>query len=278
MMAASLSRERGDPLFRTWRGAGWIVGSWALLGVLFVAEQQVGGPPGLSGTVWFRRMVGPALGAALTPLGLFLARRFRVEAPRRLRHLSLHTLFALALTLASFSALYAVHRAAGTLGPVPLPSWLASTLHEGVLYYVVVAMLGHLLYRAPALEAIPAPARNGASAHPAVVADHLSLKLRDRTLLLAPAEVAWIEADGHHVRFHLVSGASHQVRDTLSRLEGVLDARRFVRVHRSTLVNVAQVKELRPWFGGDSLIFLKDGTELRMSRRFAGRMLGVLGS
>jgi two-component system, LytTR family, response regulator len=56
----------------------------------------------------------------------------------------------------------------------------------------------------------------------------------------------------------------------------VLDARRFVRVHRSTLVNVAQVKELRPWFAGDSLLFLKDGTELRMSRRYADRLQGVV--
>jgi len=79
--------------------------------------------------------VGPALGAALTPFGLFLARRFRVEAPRRLRHLSVHALAALALTLASFSALYAVHRAAGTLEPQPLSAWLAATLHEGLLYY-----------------------------------------------------------------------------------------------------------------------------------------------
>jgi DNA-binding LytR/AlgR family response regulator len=258
-----------------------MVGAWALLGLLFVIEEQAGTRAGLSGAAVFRRMVGPALGAALTPLMLFLARRFRVEAPRRAPHLALHVLAGLSLTLASFSVLFAVHRATGTLAPQPLSSWLAGTLHEGLLYYAIIVLVGHLLHRPAEPEAVAAPvfpaADRGEPAVP-VVADHLSLKLRDRTLLVAPAEVAWIEADGHHVRFHLVSGASHSVRDTLRRLEGVLDARRFVRVHRSTLVNVAQVKELRPWFAGDSLLFLKDGTELRMSRRYADRLQGVVGS
>ena len=279
MSTSTLSSGRFDTHFRSWRGAGWIVGAWATLGVLFILEQQTGADAGVSGAVVFRRMVGPALGAALTPFGFFLARRFRVEAPRRLLHLSIHALAAVALTLASFSALFAVHRAAGTLGPQTLSSWLAATLHEGVLYYAVIVLVGHLLHRPSTVEpAAPVPAAaDVASPAPApAVADHLSLKLRDRTLLVSPAEIAWVEADGHHVRFHLVSGASHSVRDTLRRLEGVLDARRFVRVHRSTLVNVAQVKELRPWFAGDSLLFLKDGTELRMSRRYADRLQGVV--
>jgi DNA-binding LytR/AlgR family response regulator len=274
MSISTFPTGRFDPPFRSWRGAACIVGAWTMLGVLFLVEQQTGGSPGVSGAMVFRRMVGPALGAALTPLGLLLARRFRVEAPRRLLHLSIHALAGVSVTLASFSALYFVHRAAGTLGPQSLPSWLAETLHEGLLYYAVIVLVGHLLQHSPPPRAAAPPA------HPAEEdvrpLDHLSLKLRDRTLLLSPEEVAWIEADGHHVRFHLVSGASHTVRDTLRRLEGVLDARRFVRVHRSTLVNVAQVKELRPWFAGDSLLFLKDGTELRMSRRYADRLQGVV--
>jgi DNA-binding LytR/AlgR family response regulator len=248
----------------------WIVAAWATLGVLFIVEQQTSANAGPSGVVVFRRMAGPALGAALTPFGLYLARRFRVEAPRRLLHLSIHAFAALALTIASFSALYAVHRAAGTLGTQTLSSWLTGTLHEGVLYYAVIALVGHLLHRPPAVATMPTPVV--APAAPA----HLSLKLRDRTLLVTAAEVAWVEADGHYVRFHLVSGATHGVRDTLRRLEGVLDPRSFVRVHRSTLVNVAQVKELRPWFAGDSLLFLKDGTELRMSRRYADRLQGIV--
>jgi len=275
-----MSTERFHPHPADWRVVGWAMAAWGLLGTTFILEQLAATHAGLTAAVVFRRMVGPALGAALTPFGISLARRFPVQAPRRLRHLSLHALVGFSVTVASFSALYAVHRAAGTLGPEPLASWLASTLHEGLLYYAVVVMLGHVLYPTPKAPPAAAPVVLNAEspARPAAAVEHLSLKLRDRTLLVAPAEVAWLEADGHYVRFHLVSGACHTVRDTLRRLEGVLDPRGFVRVHRSTLVNVAQVKELRPWFAGDSLVFLKDGTELRMSRRFAHRLQGVVES
>ncbi|HVG44268.1 MAG TPA: hypothetical protein VM890_06035, partial [Longimicrobium sp.] len=118
MTTATAPSGRFDPNLRAWRGAAWIVGAWATLGVLFVVEQQTGAGAGPAGAVVFRRMVGPALGAALTPFGFFLARRFRVEGPRWLPHLGVHALAGLALTLASYSALYAVHRAAGTLGPL----------------------------------------------------------------------------------------------------------------------------------------------------------------
>ncbi|HEX6747507.1 MAG TPA: LytTR family DNA-binding domain-containing protein [Longimicrobium sp.] len=275
MNAAALPHARAGASVRSWRGAALIVGGWMLLGVIFLAEQGAAGQPALSATALFRRLVGPALGAALTPLGLHLARRFRVEAPNRLRHAAILALCALGMTLASFTALYYVHRLAGTLGPEPLAGWLASTLHEGLLYCGVILLIGHLLGpRGTATASVASPAAPAAAPPPARVAEHLSLKLRDRTVLVAPAEVAWVEADGHHVVFHLVGGASHTVRDTLRRLEAVLAPRGFVRVHRSTLVNVAEVKELRPWFAGDSLVYLKDGTELRLSRRFAANLLG----
>ncbi|HEX8243831.1 MAG TPA: LytTR family DNA-binding domain-containing protein [Longimicrobium sp.] len=274
MNAGTLPHARlGSPV-RSWRAAALIVGGWMLLGVLFLVEQGAVGQPALTGPTLFRRLVGPALGAALTPLGLHLARRYRVEAPHRLRHGLILAFGALGLTLASFTALYYVHRLAGTLGPVPLVSWLASTVHEGLLYCGVVLLIGHVLgARTPAAAPVGIATPPAASPPPARVAEHLSLKLRDRTVLVAPAEVAWIEADGHHVVFHLVGGARHTVRDTLRRLETALAPRGFVRVHRSTLVNVAQVKELRPWFAGDSLLYLKDGTELRLSRRYADHLL-----
>jgi len=255
----------------SWRTAALATAAWALLGVLFLVEEVGTAQADLSPALVFRRMIGPLLGAALTPFGFQLARRFRVESPHRLRHAAVHALAGVSITLATFTLLYFVHRGMGTLAPIPLSAWLASTAHEGLLYYAVVVMAGHLLFS----PATPAPAPAAAPA-PAPAAEHITLKLRDRTLLVAPAEVAWIEADGHHVVFHLVRGERHTVRDTLSRLEVVLGSRGFARVHRSTLVNVAQVKELRPWFAGDSLIFLKDGSELRLSRRYAGRLQGVL--
>jgi len=61
---------------------------------------------------------------------------------------------------------------------------------------------------------------------------------------------------------------SYLLRDTLDALNERLDPQRFVRVHRSTIVNLDRVQELQPWSHGDFIVVLKDGTKLRMSRRY----------
>jgi len=84
-------------------------------------------------------------------------------------------------------------------------------------------------------------------------------------------DVDWIEADGHFVRVS-VSGEVLTVRQRLIAFEKVLDPLQFPRIHRSTIVNMERVLELRHWFGGDYQVMLKDGTELRLSRGFRPRL------
>ena len=78
------------------------------------------------------------------------------------------------------------------------------------------------------------------------------------------AELDWLEASGNYVRLHTARG-SHLIRETLSNLESRLDPHQFVRIHRSTIVNLDRVKELQPHFN-EQLVILVDGTELKMSR------------
>jgi two-component system, LytTR family, response regulator len=68
------------------------------------------------------------------------------------------------------------------------------------------------------------------------------------------------------VRLH-ARGESHLVRATLSSLEERLDPELFLRIHRSTMVNVRRIREIHAWFQGEHRVVLEDGTTLLVSRR-----------
>ncbi len=93
----------------------------------------------------------------------------------------------------------------------------------------------------------------------------IMLKTGGRMTFLRAEEIDWIEAEGDYVRLH-AGGKRHLLRDTMKRLEEQLDPSQFLRTHRSTIVNLDRIKELHPFFHGDYLIVLKDGTELKLSR------------
>lgn len=88
-----------------------------------------------------------------------------------------------------------------------------------------------------------------------------------RSLVLRTEEVHWIEAERSYIRLHVQSG-SHLVRESMDSLGARLDPAQFARIHRSRLVNLAQVREVVRWFGSDYLVRLHDGSELRLSRRY----------
>jgi two-component system LytT family response regulator len=85
-------------------------------------------------------------------------------------------------------------------------------------------------------------------------------------LFVDVAEIAWIEADDYYAAIH-AAGRRHLMRESLASLEDRLDRSQFVRVHRSAIVNLAHVREIRSQAAGDSAVVLRDGTELPLSRR-----------
>jgi two-component system LytT family response regulator len=94
--------------------------------------------------------------------------------------------------------------------------------------------------------------------------DRLVIRTRGKVLLLKPSEIDWIEADGKHARLH-AGKEIHVVRHQLSRLEQRLGRHGFVRVHRSAIVNADRIRELEPWFHGEYVVVLRDGTKLTSS-------------
>jgi two-component system LytT family response regulator len=91
------------------------------------------------------------------------------------------------------------------------------------------------------------------------------VRTRGKVLLVNVEDIDWIEAADYYVSLH-AHGRAHLLRETMQELESKLDPVRFVRVHRSAIVNIDRVKELHPLFRGDSLLLLQDGTQLRLSR------------
>jgi two-component system, LytTR family, response regulator len=92
-----------------------------------------------------------------------------------------------------------------------------------------------------------------------------------RVLFVRVADIDWIEADDDQVKVH-TRGTTHVHRSTLTHLEQRLPPARFLRVHRSILVNVDRIQEIQPWFQGDWLIVLADGTKLQSGKSYRSRV------
>ncbi|HEU4830167.1 MAG TPA: LytTR family DNA-binding domain-containing protein [Gemmatimonadales bacterium] len=103
------------------------------------------------------------------------------------------------------------------------------------------------------------------------------LVVRDghRVSFVAVAEIDWIDASGNYARIH-AGGRSQLLRETLKSLEGRLDPERFVRVHRSAIVNIERIVAMEPYFHGEYVLTLRDGTKVTSSRTCSGRLREML--
>lgn len=106
--------------------------------------------------------------------------------------------------------------------------------------------------------------------------ERLVIKSAGRIYFLETGDIDWIEAEGNYVSVH--SGKkSHMLRETISNLEAQLDPKKFVRIHRSSIVRLDRIQELQPWFHGEYRIILHDGTQLMLSRNHRDKLQEALG-
>ena len=95
--------------------------------------------------------------------------------------------------------------------------------------------------------------------------DRVAIRNNGRVVFVKVDDIDWVEASDNYVCLHC-GKETHVLRETMSQLEIRLDPARFLRVHRSTIVNLDRIKELQPWFRGDYRVILRDGTELTLTR------------
>ena len=106
---------------------------------------------------------------------------------------------------------------------------------------------------------------------------HLVVKEKDGVQLIKVNEIDWLEADGRYVILHS-SSRSFAIREGISNISARLDPSKFLRIHRSYIVNVDRIAKLQPLFHGDYRVLLNDGTRLLLSRHYKTAVRKILGT
>ncbi len=107
--------------------------------------------------------------------------------------------------------------------------------------------------------------------------NRLMVKSKENISLVPVVEIEWIESAGDYIYIH-TNGKKHLFRETLTSLEHKLDPSKFVRIHRSTIVNLEKIKSLKQNEHGDYEVFLMNGTKLKLSRSFRQHFQKAIGN
>jgi len=215
--------------------------------------------------------------AALLPALYWLHRRFPIGgAPR---HLLVHVAAVVPFSLAHTTGMAALrllwlNAVVGIPYSFPLTfDRLQYEFAKDLVTYLMlttgVLALHYLMQRYDAAKARPERLAI-AGAAPAPPERFTVRKRGGSEVVVEMADIDWIEASGNYAILH-VGGETFEIRSSLTKLEGELDPKRFVRVHKSHVVNIARVAEVTPWVSGDWRIRLHDGAQVNLSRRYRQR-------
>lgn len=252
-----------------------LAGLWSLVGLAsgllrFAAGDA--GPPGRA--LWTQIAHGWTAGVLWVPLTLLvvaLHRRFPLERKGWRRPLAVHGGASLAVPLA-YNLAFALLRpgaVAGGVLEVALAGYLR-WLHITVAVYWGILALDRWWLGASGAGESPAerettardPERPGRGNDPLA---RVPVRKGSRTRVVEADEIVWIEGAGDYVRIH-TADASLLASRRLGELAERLDPERFLRIHRSTIVNLERVRSYRPLGHGDYRVVLRGGTELKVSR------------
>jgi two-component system LytT family response regulator len=101
--------------------------------------------------------------------------------------------------------------------------------------------------------------------------ERLAIKSDEEVMFLKIEEIDWIEPAGNFLRLH-IGKESHLIRETLSALEAKLDPRKFMRIQRSAIVNIARIKKLHPLFRGEYVVVLQNGVRLTSTQGYRDKL------
>ncbi len=125
------------------------------------------------------------------------------------------------------------------------------------------------------LAALQSGAGGGAPAASSYLT-RLAVRVGERVYYVRTADVDWVEADGNYLRLHTGTGTpqakAHLIRKPLAALAEELDPAQFARIHRSALVNIDRIRELRALSDGEYQVLLTDGTKLKLSRTYRANL------
>ena len=111
---------------------------------------------------------------------------------------------------------------------------------------------------------------------PAPISDRMVVRTGGRVVFLDVGEIDWIEAAANYVKLH-VGQESYALREGIGKIAERLDSDRFVRIHRSVIVNAGKIRELQPCDSGEYIAVLKNGKELSCSRGYHTHLQRFIG-
>ena len=283
----------------TFVGANWlkksmaIIAVWAVLGVIYASpiyfEVRAEGMGHVAWRIFSWGILTWLAWAPLTPVMVWLARHFSLIGGAWKTSLLVH--------LPAFLLVSAAHSAAdgfdvlGRVGPEHIQALIFVTAFDQyalkafdvhALDYLLKPFdderFAHALKRAKAqieaheinrlskrLVALLEERESERKVDRKKYLTRLMIKDSGRVVLVKVNDVDFIEADGNYAKLH-VGRKAHLLREKMNDLEGRLDPAKFVRIHRSIIVNLDRIKEMHPYFNGDYVVVLEDGRQLRMSR------------
>jgi two-component system LytT family response regulator len=105
--------------------------------------------------------------------------------------------------------------------------------------------------------------------------ERVEVRTSGRVVLVRVTEIIWVDAAGNYVKIHC-ENETLTLRDTMAHIEKRLNPKLFMRIHRSTIVNVEHISELQQQFHGDYVVLLTNGQRLTLSRSYREKMQGLL--
>jgi two-component system LytT family response regulator len=110
----------------------------------------------------------------------------------------------------------------------------------------------------------------------AVRRDRLVIRADGRYVMIKPREIEYAEAAGNYLQIHC-GARTFTVRETMAAFESRLDSQKFVRIHRSTLINIDHVQELQATFHGEYVITMRGGQRVTLSRTYRSKLDQIIG-
>lgn len=213
---------------------------------------------------------------ALVPAVVVFSRRFPLHWDTWRRHLPWHLLASVAFSLVHVSGMVALRKLAYAsqgmtydFGPLPvelLYEYLKDVRSYGGMVAIIEAYRWLLRRLHGEARLLGAP-DEGEPLEPVDRPERFLVHKLGREFLVAASDVEWAQAAGNYVNLR-VRGHDYPLRSTMTGIEGRLDQARFVRIHRSYIVNLDHVGSIEPLDAGDARVHLKDGTSLPCSRRY----------
>jgi hypothetical protein len=265
--------------FQRWRRS-FEIGFWPAFFVIntaFNAVVSVMDHPGVAPwQPWVWESSSAVTMLVLMPLLIYASRRWPIRLETWRRNLPLHLVLSVVCSLLHVAGMVALRKLAYfSVGHhYDFGSWWKDFGYEYLKdirsYFWILAAIG--LYRLWVMRlqgeaSLLAEPDVGPPVEPVEQPERFLVRKLGKEFLLAAREIEWLQASGNYVNLH-VRGRDYPLRATMSGIEARLDTQRFVRVHRSYVINLDFLAEIEPLDTGDARLLMRDGVKIPCSRRY----------